>query len=250
MFPRPLLAFCFALSTAHLHAQMDAAATEPPLDPRRWSLGVELLRPAYDLLTNTPEERYMRLEGVLQYWLRPDIALRASYAVSEEHLEAPDPLYVTDSAAVTRYTVSDTRSGRLSAGIVIQKRQEIFVEHGKWVAPLLGVMLLVGIEDRSITNADQAYLLDSTGVPGEPVPGTDVLRSQTDRMLYGGLEISPGLSFLAGAHWELELRLPLEVTYWSMLETGSMNSPTVPDWWSKPVNVGVHLPRVYLWYRW
>jgi hypothetical protein len=24
----------------------------------------------------------------------------------------------------------------------------------------------------------------------------------------------------------------------------------VPDWWSKPVNVGVHLPRVYLWYRW
>jgi hypothetical protein len=247
---RPLLAVCIALSGPHLHAQVDAVAADPAVDRHRWSVGVELLRPAYDLLTNTPEEQYMRLEGVLQYWLRPDIALRASYAVSEEHVEGPDPLYLTDSAVVSRYTISNTRSGRFSAGIVIQKRQEIFVERGKWVAPLLGVMLLVGTEDRSITHEDQAFLLDSTGVPGEPIPGSKVMRSQADRMLYAGLEISPGLSFLAGQHWELELRLPLEVTYWSTLETGSTNSPTVPDWWSKPVNVGVHLPRVYLWYRW
>lgn len=247
---RSFIAVCLSLSVLHLHAQIDTVPTDPAVDLHRWSAGFELLRPTYDLITNTPEERYMRLEGVLQYWLRPDIALRASYAVSEEHVEGPDPIYVTDSAAVTRYSVSDTRSGRFSAGIVIQKRQEIFVERGKWVAPLLGVMLLVGTEDRSITNDDQAYLLDSTGVPGEPIPGTDVLRSQADRMLYSGLEISPGLSFLAGAHWELEFRLPLEVTYWSTLETVSMNSPTVPDWWSRPVNVGVHLPRVYLLYRW
>lgn len=243
--------FLLLLLTWHATFAQDPYVQEDTLeDPLRWSVGTELIRPAYDLLTNSPDEHYLRFEGFVQHWLRPDIALRASCSIELTHEEGPDPEYLTDSAEITRYTLSETRTHRLSAGVVIQKRREVFVEHSKHFAPLLGLMLVAGRESRSLQNEDQAYYVDSTGVTNVAVPGTNVVHKRSDELLFAGLEVSPGVSMAMGTRWELELRLPIEVTWWSVLDSGTVNYPDVPSWWDAPVNFGVRLPRCYVHYRW
>ena len=243
--------FFLLLLTWHATFAQDPYVQEDTAeDPLRWSVGTELIRPAYDVLTNSPDEHYLRLEGYVQHWLRPDIALRASYSIELSHEEGPDPAYLTDSAEITRYSITDIRTQRLSAGVVIQKRREVFVERSKLVAPLLGLMLVAGRESRSLQNADQAYYVDSTGVSNEPVPRTNVVHRRGDELLFAGLEVSPGVSLPIAKRWELELRLPIEVTWWSVLNSSTENYPDVPSWWDAPVNFGVRLPRCYVHYRW
>ncbi len=244
------LALLLAIGVVRSAVGQDAYwRTDSVGDSLRWSAGAELLRPVLDLLTHGSDDAYRRVEVFGQYWLRPDIALRLSVAGSDEHIVTEEPTYYTDSAAVTRRTTEDYTGWRASVGTVIQKRRAAFVDRERKLAPLLGLMLLVGREDRSLRNEDQAYALDSTGM-GAPIPGTAVTRSEEDRLLYAGLEVSPGISGPLGRRWELELRLPIEVTWWSVLEQRTLNRPDVPDWWYDPVNFGIRLPRIFLHYRW
>lgn len=218
-------------------------------DPRRWAVGAELLRPVIDLISSTAEDRFMRLEGVAQHWLRPDIGLRLSAAYDDLYTREWEPPQESDSIVVTRITTNTARSFRIGAGVTIQKRREAFLAREKHFAPLVGLALLLGREDRSVRQEDQAYRRDSTGV-NVPIAGTDVVRWQEDRMFFTGLELTPGLSGPLGDRWEVDLRLPIEVTWWTVLDRSSMNAPSVPAWWDEPVNFGVRLPRLYVLYRW
>jgi hypothetical protein len=53
-----------------------------------------------------------------------------------------------------------------------------------------------------------------------------------------------------GRHWEVDIRLPIEFTWWSLLERTTVNYPDVPGWWDEPMNFGVRMPRIYVHYRW
>ncbi|MBL8010809.1 MAG: hypothetical protein JNJ64_09380 [Flavobacteriales bacterium] len=237
------------LVTTPLVAQETYWRPDTTQDPLRWSVGVELLRPVIDLIASSGDDHYLRVEAVGQYWLRPDIGLRLSLAYDDEQEGSEEPPFFTDSSMVTRYTTTNTTSWRLGAGITIQKRKEAFVEREKHFAPLLGLALLAGREDRGVRQQDQAYERDSTGV-GAAVPGTDILQEQQDRLFFAGLEVAPGLSGPLGRRWEVDLRLPVEITWWSLLDRTVTNYPAVPTWWDEPVNFGVRLPRVYVHYRW
>lgn len=233
----------------HASAQESYWQADTAQEPHRWAFGVEVLRPVIDLISSSGDDSYLRLEGVGQYWLRPDIALRASIAWSEEEEGTEDPTFYTDSTSVTRYTVQAMRNLRIGAGVTIQKREDAFLRREKHFAPLLGVNLLVGREDRSVRNEDQAYERDSSGVV-QAVPGTDVVSSQEDRMRYAGFELAPGLSGPIGKRWEVDIRLPIEFTWWTLLERSIVNYPDVPDWWDEPMNFGVRMPRLHVYYRW
>ncbi len=219
-------------------------------DTLRWSGGMELLRPVIDLIDNQPDAHFMRLEGFVQRWVRPDIAARISVTYATEYEATEEPPFITDTTKVTRYATQESTDLRFGGGVLIQKRQEAFVERTKHFAPLLGITLLMGRQDRSITDEDQGYFRDSVGVAFEPVPGTDVVSSRTDRMFYMGFDLSPGLSGRLGGRWEIEMRLPIEATWWSTLGSTTVNYPDVPDWWDQPVNVGIRWPRLFLHYRW
>lgn len=237
------------LWVAPLAAQEGYWRADTLQDPLRWSVGADLLRPVIDLIASAGDDRYMRVEGVGQYWLRPDIGLRFSLAYDDQQEGGPEPDHYTEVAMITRYTTTGSTSLRAGLGLTIQKRTAAFVERDRHFAPLLGVSLLIGREDRWVRNEDQAYARDSTGVGG-PVPGTHVVHRQDDRMLFAGLEVAPGLSGPLGRRWEVDLRLPVEITWWSVLERHTENQPDVPAWWDEPVNFGVRLPRLYVHYRW
>jgi len=74
--------------------------------------------------------------------------------------------------------------------------------------------------------------------------------SQEDRMFFAGFELAPGLSGAMGKRWEVDLRLPIEFTWWTLLDRTIVNYPDVPDWWDEPMNFGVRMPRLYVYYRW
>jgi hypothetical protein len=237
------------LATTPLVAQETFWQPDTLQDPLRWSVGVDVLRPMIDLISSSGDDRFIRIEGVGQYWLRPDIALRLSLAYDDGQEGDFEPNFYTDSSMVTRYTTHGSTSLRLGAGVTIQKRVEAFVERDKHFAPHQQRDPQQGREDRWVRNEDQAYDRDSTGV-GPAVPGTDVVSVQEDRMLFAGLEIAPGISGPLGKRWEIDLRLPVEFTWWSFLDRYTENYPDVPSWWEDPFNFGIRMPRVYVHYRW